>query len=125
VGVHSLCGGPGGGTASYTNSGNRGTPPIWRIYGYCVNPQIVYLGDALSRRIVLNGTVPAGSYLELDMFNRTMRLNGLATQNRANFFDASNSTWWELPTGTTNYQLVAADFDGVARLDCLARAAYA
>lgn len=115
----------GGGTVSFNNTGNRATPPIWRIYGYCVNPQIVFLGDTVGRRLVLNGTVPAGSYLEMDMFNRTVRMNGSSAQSRANFFDASLSTWWELPVGMSNYQMVAADFDGVARLDCLARAAYA
>lgn len=115
----------GGGTVTATNSGNRPTPPVWRIYGYCVNPSIVFLGDPSARRLVFNGTVPAGSYLELDMFNRTVRMNGSSDQNRANFFDAANSSWWELPVGTSNYQLVAADFDGVARLDVLGRAAYA
>jgi hypothetical protein len=112
----------GGGTASFTNTGNRPTPPIFRAYGRAVNANIVNLSTG--KRIALIGTVNSGDYLELDASKRTIKLNGLTLQ--MNFFDAANSSWEEVPPGATyNYQLVASDFDGSARLDVLGRAAYA
>jgi hypothetical protein len=111
----------GGGTVSFTNAGNRPTPPILRVYGMCVNPQIVNLGTGA--RISLVGTIAAGDYMELDVARRTVKLNG--TVARSNFYDAVNSTWFELPAGTTNLQLVAGSFDGSARLDVVGRSAYA
>lgn len=111
----------GGGTVSFTNAGNRPTPPVFRIYGRAVNPQIVF--PAAGVRIVLNGTVEAGTYLELDVAKRTIKIGG--TSSRLNFMDAANSTWFELPANANStLQLVAADSDGGARLDVLARSAY-
>lgn len=122
----------GGGAVSFTNAGNRPTPPVYRIYGQCVNPQVVLLTTPQTR-IVINGTVAAGDYLELNVQQRTIMLNG--TTSRLNFYDAANSQWAELPGGdvvsgvivpkTSNLQLVAASFDASARLDVLARSAYA
>jgi hypothetical protein len=112
----------GGGTVSFTNAGNRPTPPVFRIYGFAVNPTIVLLTTP-QKRIVLNGTVNAGDYLELDVGKRTIKLNG--TTSRLNFLDAANTQWFELPAGTSNLQLIAGSFDGSARLDILARSAYA
>lgn len=111
----------GGGTVTFTNAGNRPTPPVFRIYGMCVNPQIVNLTTGV--RITILGTVASGDFLELNTLDRTVKLNG--TTSRANFYDAATSTWFELPPGATNLQLVAGTFDGTARLDVLARAAYA
>lgn len=110
----------GGGTVAFTNAGNRPTPPILRVYGMCVNPQIVNL--ATGARISLIGTIAAGDYMELDVYRRTVKLNG--TVARSNFYDGINSTWFELPSGVSNLQLVAGSFDGSARLDILARSAY-
>lgn len=111
----------GGGTVAFTNAGNRPTPPIFRIYGMAVNPQIVDL--ASQKRISLLGTIGAGDYLELDVLGRTVKLNG--SISRQNFYDAANSQWFELSPGVTILQLVAGSFDGTARLDVLGRSAYA
>jgi len=112
----------GGGTVSFTNAGNRSTSPLFRIYGLAVNPSIVLLGGSGSR-LVFNGTINAGDYLEIDVAKRTVKLNG--TTNRLNFYDAANSTWFDLTPGTTNFQLIAASFDGSARLDVIGRSAWA
>lgn len=112
----------GGGTVSFTNGGNRPTPPIFQVYGQCVNPQIVCLDTGV--RIVLNGTIPAGQYLELNAAKRTVKMGG--TVGAANFYDAANSTWADMPANaTSNFQLIAASFDGVARLDVQGRNANA
>lgn len=117
----------GGGTLTVLNAGRDDSPPIWRIYGYCQNPQIVNL--ATHERFVIVGTVAANSYLEIDVANGTVKLNG--TTDVANLVQSSTSTWFEClgatatnPTGATNVQLVASDYDSGARVDCLLRAAY-
>jgi Siphovirus-type tail component, C-terminal domain len=111
----------GGGTVSFTNAGNRPTPPVFQAYGMCVNPQIVLSGTGL--RLMFNGTIAAGDYLEIDIAKRTVMLNGAT--NRLNFYDGANSTWFELPAGTSNLQLVAASFDSNAMLKVIGRSAYA
>jgi hypothetical protein len=111
----------GGGSASFHNSGNRPTPLVFRIYGRAVDPQIVRLDT--DQRIVLSGTVPAGTYLEIDVAARTIKMGG--TVNQRGFLDASVSSWSDAPVGTSNWRLTAAEFDGTARLDVLGRSAYA
>ena len=112
----------GGGTVSVTNNGNRKTPPVFRIYGMCINPQIVVVGSS-TQKITINGTIATGDYLEIDVAARTANLNGATTQN--NLVDSSQTYWFELARGTTNLQLTAGTFDGSARLDVLKRDAYA
>lgn len=111
----------GGGVATVDNAGNRPTPLVFRIYGLCVNPTIVLVG--VGTTITLSGTVPAGSYLELDTQARTVKMNGVTSQ--LSFLDSANSTWSEAPAGLSQWQLIAASFDASARLDVLARSAYA
>lgn len=110
----------GGGTVSFTNTGNRPTPPVFQIQGMCVNPQIVLLGSGL--RLVFNGTINTGEYLEVDAAKRTVKLGGQT--NRLNFYDSANSTWFDLPAGTSNLQLIAASFDSNAQLTVIGRSAW-
>lgn len=118
-------GSSGGGTVSFTNAGNRSTPPKFQVYGYAVNPVIVVVGTGLKLSFI--GTINAGDYLEVDAAKRTVMLNGLT--NRYNFYDPANSTWFDLPGGaagaTTNLQLIAGTFDGNALLKVIGRSAYA
>jgi hypothetical protein len=115
----------GGGVCACTNAGNRPTPPVFRIFGGVTNPTILLVGGT---RIVLNGTVAAGDYLELDAWARTVKLvtaGSTAGVLRQNFYDAANSQWFDLPAGSSSVQLIAGVFDGTARLDVLFRSAYA
>jgi len=109
-----------GGTAAVNNTGNRPTPPIFRVYGRIVNPQILLVGTTY--RIALTGTISAGDYVEIDVASRTVKLNG--SSNQLNFLDAANTTWFELPRGTSTIQLLAGDFDTVARCDVIWRSAF-
>jgi hypothetical protein len=108
------------GTASVENLGNRPTPPIFRVYGQAVNPQILLVGT--DYRIALTGTISAGDYLEIDVQNRTLLMNG--TTPALNFLDAAATTWFELPKGTSTVQMLAGTFDTSARVAVLYRAAY-
>lgn len=111
----------GGGTVSFTNAGNRSTPPKFQIFGSCVNPQIVLVGTGLKLSFI--GTINAGDFLEIDAAKRSVRLNG--TTNRFNLYDGANSTWFDLPSATSNLQLVAGTFDSNALLKVIGRSAYA
>jgi hypothetical protein len=108
------------GTAAVENLGNRPTPPIFRVYGTCVNPQILLVGT--TSRIALTGTIAAGDYLEIDVQNRTITVNG--TTSALSFLDAANTTWFELPKGTSTIQLLAGSFDATAHVSVLYRAAF-
>ena len=111
----------GGGVVAFTNLGNRPTPVTYRIYGMVVNPQVILVGTGLKLSFI--GTIGAGDYLEVDVAERSVKLNGLS--NRLNFYDPANSTWFELPKDTSNLQLVAGSFDANAQLMVLGRSAYA
>lgn len=113
----------GGGTVSVTNHGNRDTPATFTIHGTCTNPQIVLLGDTVEQRIVINGAVDVGAALVIDVADRTVKL-GDGT-NRMNFYDSADSSWFSLPSGQSNLQLVASYFDSECRLDVSYRDAYA
>lgn len=111
----------GGGIVSFTNDGNRSTPPVFQIDGMCVNPQILLVGTGL--RLVFNGTVALGDYLEIDVAARTVKLNG--ETDRMNFYDGANTTWFELDAGTSDLQMLAASFDANAKLTVIGRSAWA
>jgi hypothetical protein len=110
-----------GGSATCTNAGNRATPAVIRIYGYCVNPQV--LNVTTGERIVINGTVAAGDYLELDTYAHTVKVNG--DTSRLQLLDSATTTWFDLArNATTTLRLLAGTFDTVARPDVLFRHAY-
>lgn len=113
-------GASGGGIASVTNSGDIPTPPVLRIYGAISTPtvRLVETGETIS----LTGSVSAGDYLELDVAERTVKLNGSAS--RLNLLDYSATTWFELPVGVSTLRLLGASFDANARLDVLYRPAF-
>lgn len=109
-----------GGTVATNNTGNRPTPPVFRIYGRATNAQILLVGT--TKRIALTGTINAGDYLEIDVQHRTITING--TSPALHYLDAATTTWFELPVGTSTMQLLASDFDTVARCDVLYRSAF-
>lgn len=110
-----------GGTTAVLNNGNRSTPPIFRLYGGCTSPQILLVGTA--GKITLTGTIDPGSYLEINVAERTIRLNG--TSNALHLLDPANTTWFELPPGPSTIRALAQSFDTTARCDVIFRDAYA
>jgi hypothetical protein len=112
-----------GGVAVCTNVGNRPTPPIFRVLGAFTNPVITRQSN--QAKLSLVGTIGAGDYLELDVANRTVKLNG--SSNAANLLDSPNCDWasMEVPSGTETFTLRAQSNDGNAGLTVFYRAAYA
>lgn len=112
-----------GGIAEVDNTGSLHTPPVLRVYGtvagafklrlLSTGEDIVFSEDA---------TVAVGDFLEVDVYQRTVKLNGVA--DRASVLDHSANTWWELPPGEHTVQLIAGSFDASARVDVLYRPAY-
>lgn len=114
----------GGGLSTVVNAGNRKTPPIFKIYGYCVNPSIVNL--TTSERMTIVGTIANGDYVEVGTDSsggRYAKLNGTALVN--NLVSPTLTTWFGLGKGTSNLQMIAGTFDGSAKFDTVFRSAYA
>lgn len=109
-----------GGSASVNNTGTRPTPPVFKVYGYATEPQIVLVGT--TKRIVLTGTIAAGDYVEVDVANRTVKLNG--TSPAQGMVVSAATTWFELPRGASTIRLLAASNDAVTRVDTLYRPAF-
>lgn len=108
-----------GGTVSFNNTGSVPTPPVLRFYGFCTSPQAVLTDD---QRIVLDGTIAAGDYLEVDCAARTVKLNG--TTSRLNLLNPTSTTFFDLPVGSGQLQMLASNFEPSARLDVIYRPAF-
>jgi len=108
------------GEAVVNNTGTRPTPSVLRVYGYAASASILLIDT--TGKIALTGAVAPGEYLEIDTQERTLNLNG--TSPAQNLLDSANTTWFELPKGTSTIRLTAGSNDATARVDCLYRPAY-
>lgn len=90
-----------GGSLNVLNNGNGTALPIMRLTGLLTNPQVINNSSGLSMK--LNYTVPNGNYVDVDMANKVILLNGtspiLSTK-------ADGSDWWGLDPGTTLIRLL-------------------
>lgn len=86
------------GTVTVVNDGNVAANPILRLYGPCTDPRIE--NQTTGQALVFAGlVVAAGDYVELDVLERTVRLNGLVDQSRYTLLDFAVSQWWQLQPG--------------------------
>jgi hypothetical protein len=67
------------------------------LFGPCTNPRFENLTTGQQLRFVT--TLTAGQFLEINVRDRTVRLNGLVAQNRYNTLDFATSQWFDLPPG--------------------------
>lgn len=111
----------GGAVAAFTVGGTDLTPAVFEIHGFCSGPSIVL--QSTGEEIVINGSVDAGRYLEVDVDAREVRLDDGTVRN--NLFDFAASTWFELPPGPQSIQLFASTFDENAFVRVRYRPAYA
>lgn len=112
--------GSAGGQVTVDNNGTATAYPVLRIYGAATTPTITELTSG--KQLAFTGSVGAGDYLEIDLFERTVKLNGLT--NRLNLLDIAASQWFGIPVGETILRMAAGTYDASARLDVVMRDAY-
>ena len=85
------------GSVSITNSGTGFCCFRAELFGPCTNPVLENLTTGEQLRFVT--TLTASQWLEVNTRDRTVRLNGLVSQNRYNTLDFATSKWFEIPPG--------------------------
>ena len=100
-----------GGDASCLNSGNTDSYPVIRIYGSVAAPRITNITTGLYVSM-LGLSVGLGDYVEIDMRNETVRLNGNEDVSLIAFLDVANSTFFPLIPGTNSIRLTGSNPDG-------------
>lgn len=112
----------GGGGISIDHIGTATAYPVLEIHGGISTPEVVNV--TTGERLAFKGGIAAGEWLEVDLFARTVRLNG--TVNRRNLLDRSRSTWFGLaPETEVELRLAAGAFDPYAHLKVRMRDAWA
>ncbi len=109
--------------------GTANTPPRIRIYGGstgCLNPTIILQsleqeeGDAAARISLGNSNsscfIPANQFLEIDMNERTVQLNGLPGQGNSYLRYLSDRQWFDLEPYYNTLYLETDDGNGFAAL---------
>lgn len=95
-----------GGDLEVTHAGDfKLAYPVLRAYGPITNPHVV--NQTTGKRLVFEGSIAAGDYWEIDLFERSVLLNGV-TKVRA--LDASRSTWWACVRGANDLQLAGSGY---------------
>ena len=86
------------GSVTAVNAGTASAQDfVISLFGPCTNPRFENLTTGQQIRFVT--TLTAGQFLEINVRDRTVRLNGLVAQNRYNTLDFATSQWFDLPPG--------------------------
>jgi hypothetical protein len=96
------------GSVTVTNAGTTAVNPVFELYGPCIDPVIQNL--TTDQQLGFGITLAATQYLEVNTRDRTVRLNGLANQNRYNTLDFATSEWFGLAPGATLLRYQPATF---------------
>jgi len=107
----------GSGAAVIANDGNGDAYPVINIYGSITTPSIT--NEAAGKSLSINYAVGVGEYIEVDMYNRTVLLNG-----SVNILQYVSGDWWAIQPGDNTIKLTASANDGSARADLIYRDAY-
>lgn len=110
-----------GGTVSVTvtNAGSAGTPPRVRVYGQITNPAVTVGG----RTVGLTYTVAAGTYVEIDMRQETVKLGDGSDLSR--YLNVTASDFWELAPGSNTVTLTGTGPNGAEKVQTIHRSAWA
>lgn len=109
----------GGGTASVTNNGTTTAMPILRIYGPITSPNVVNVTSG--KRLVFTGSIAIGDYWEIDLFQQSVKLNGITTVTT---LDVSQSTWFSLARGASTLQLTGSAYTAATLLRVFMRSCW-
>lgn len=108
------------GTLFITNNGWGESPPIIRVWGPCINPSII--NNTTGQAINLTYTLNAEQFLELDFFNRTIKLMG--TSNRYSAMNFASSEWWYLQPDQNEIRLAFSSYETGAKMEVFYRDAW-
>jgi len=110
-----------GGELTLTNSGTATAYPVLQVYGPIGAPRVTHTtsGSVLP----FTSSIGTGDYWEIDLFERTIKLNGLTSvlQN----LDMDDATWFGLTVGSNTLRLTGSGFDSNTKLRVVMRDAYA
>lgn len=90
-----------------------------QVYGACTEPELTVTQDGETWTVVKalsSYTLAAGDYLEIDMQNHTVLLNGNPGSSRFEFVDHAVSTWRLPMPGTASLSFTATAPGGTASL---------
>ena len=85
--------------------------PVLQAFGPLTNP--ILINQLTGERLVFDGSIAAGDYWEIDLWERTVTLNG-STPIRA--LRASQSTWWSVQLGVNPLQLAGSGYTSATKL---------
>jgi hypothetical protein len=102
----------GGGSLTVPNAGNAPSRPILEVHGPITTPIVTRVDT--QEKLKLDTSIAAGDYIELDLFNRTAKLNGGTSV--ANTLDVSVSSWFAIPAGGTTVALSGSGATGATLL---------
>ncbi len=110
----------GGGTLTATHSGDFPYAyPVLRVYGPITNP--VVINQTTAQRLVFSGSIAAGEFWEIKLFERTVKLGG-TTSVRA--LTTSQSDWFACALGANTLQLAGSGYTASTLLRCYMRSAW-
>jgi len=108
--------------------GNARCYPVMQLWGPCTFPRVDNLQDldesGSPKQLAFNTSLSAGQYLEVDVRNRTVLLNGNANNPRYSTIDFSVSEWWTLAPGNNFVKYFPDSYSGNARAVMLYRCTF-
>lgn len=107
----------GSGAVEITNAGNGDAYPTIEIHGAITNPNVTNETTGKSLSIVYD--LADGDYIVVDMYNRTVLLNG-----SNNILQYASGDWWTLEPGVNSVKLTASANGENASADVIFRDAY-
>jgi hypothetical protein len=108
------------GVISVANPGNIASPLVLRVYGPVTGPRIRHVASGVELVLASSYTVGAGSYLEIDMANRTVLEGGKASRNGW----LTERGFFLLDPGPNDLIFSAAAYNPDAQLELTAYPAY-
>lgn len=94
-----------GGNLTVTNNGDFYAYPVLRIYGPIVAPRLTNV--TLVKSLVWTGSIADGDYWEVDLFAKTVKLNGVTSVTS---MDVASSDWFKCGIGDTILQLFGYNY---------------
>ena len=116
--VYNMLYGGGVSGATITNSGNTTTSPIITINDPMTNPTIG--NNSTGQFITVNVTLGASDVLVIDLYEKTITLNGSPARNLL----AGNSQWFGADPGVTNFQFTGTGYSGTTAATVTYRSAW-